>query len=91
LDVNINNLLAIKSIIEISYKTEKFDKAYRYLKRFLEIYHANINMLFAMAGIEFKRGEVEDSLQTLDKVLLLDPKHQYALDFQKSVRTVSVE
>jgi hypothetical protein len=44
-----------------------------------------------MAGIEFKRGEVEDSLQTLDKVLLLDPKHQYALDFQKSVRTVSVE
>jgi tetratricopeptide (TPR) repeat protein len=91
LDANIDNLLAIKSIIEISYKTEKFDKAYSYLKIFLEIYPANINMLFAMAGIELKIGEIEDSLQTLDTVLLLDPKHQYALDFQNSVRTVSVE
>jgi spore maturation protein CgeB/tetratricopeptide (TPR) repeat protein len=91
LDVNIDNLLAIKSLIEISYKMEKFDRAFGYLKRFLEIYPANINMQFAMAGIQFKRGEVEDSLQTLDTVLLLDPKHQYALDFQNSVRTVSVE
>jgi spore maturation protein CgeB/tetratricopeptide (TPR) repeat protein len=91
LDVNIDNLLAIKSLIEISYKTEKFDRSYSYLKRFIELYPANINMLFAMAGIQFKRGEIEDSLQTLDTVLLLDPKHQYALDFQNSVRTVSVE
>ena len=66
LDANIDNLLAIKSIIEISYKTEKFDKAYSYLIRFLEIYPANINMLFAMAGIEFKKGKIDDSLKTLD-------------------------
>jgi spore maturation protein CgeB/tetratricopeptide (TPR) repeat protein len=91
LDANIDNLLALKSLIEISYKKENFDRAQSYLKRFLEIYPANINMLFAMAGIQFKRGEIEDSLQILDTVLLLDPKHQYALDFQNSVRTVSVE
>ena len=91
LDANIDNLLALKSLIEVSYKTEDFDRAQNYLKHFLEVYPANINMLFAMAGIQFKRGEIEDSLQTLDTVLLLDPKHQYALDFQNSVRTVSVE
>ena len=91
LDANIDNLLALKSLIEISYKTEDFDRAQNYLKHFLEVYPANINMLFAMAGIQFKRGEIEDSLKTLDTVLVLDPKHQYALDFQNSVRTVSVE
>jgi tetratricopeptide (TPR) repeat protein/glycosyltransferase involved in cell wall biosynthesis len=91
LDANIDNLLAIKSLIEVSYKIEKFDRAQDYLKRFLEIYPANINMLFAMAGVQFKSGDIEESLQTLDTVLLLDPKHQYALDFQNSVRTVSVE
>ena len=90
LELNVDNVLAIKSLIEISYKTENFNRAKNYLKLFLEIHPANINMLFAMAGIQFKRGEIEDSLQTLDEVLLLDPKHQYALDFQKSVRTVSV-
>jgi spore maturation protein CgeB/tetratricopeptide (TPR) repeat protein len=91
LDANIDHLLAIKSLIEISYKTENFDRAQSYLKRFLKNNPSNINMLFAMAGIQFKRGEMEDSLQTLDAVLLLDPNHQYALDFQNSVRTVSVE
>jgi glycosyltransferase involved in cell wall biosynthesis/SAM-dependent methyltransferase/Tfp pilus assembly protein PilF len=91
LDVNIDNLLALKSLIEVSYKTESFDRVYDYLKCFLEIHPANINMLFAKAGIQFKRGQIEDSLQTLDEVLLLDPNHQYALDFQNSVRTVSVE
>jgi spore maturation protein CgeB/Tfp pilus assembly protein PilF/ubiquinone/menaquinone biosynthesis C-methylase UbiE len=90
LDLNVDNILAIKSLIEISYKTENFNRVQNYLKQFLEIHPANINMLFAMAGIQFKRGEIEDSLQILDEVLLLDPKHQYALDFQKSVRTVSV-
>ncbi len=91
LDVNADHILAMKSLIEISYKTESFDRVYDHLKCFLEIHPANVNMLFAMAGIQFKRGEIEDSLQTLDEVLLLDPKHQYALDFQNSVRTVSVE
>jgi glycosyltransferase involved in cell wall biosynthesis/SAM-dependent methyltransferase len=91
LDLNVDNILAIKSLIEISYKTENFIRVQNYLKHFLEIHPANINMLFAMAGIQFKRGEIEDSLQTLDDVLLLDPKHQHALDFQNSVRTVSVE
>ena len=91
LDLNVDNILAIKSLIEISYKTENFIRVQNYLKHFLEIHPANINMLFAMAGIQFKRGEIEDSLQTLDEVLLLDPKHQHALDFQNSVRTVSFE
>jgi tetratricopeptide (TPR) repeat protein len=90
LDLNVDNIFAIKSLVEISYKTEKFKRVQKYLKKFLEIHPSNINMLFALAGIQFKKGEIEDSLKTLDEVLLLDPKHQYALDFQNSVRTVSV-
>jgi glycosyltransferase involved in cell wall biosynthesis/SAM-dependent methyltransferase len=90
LDLNVDNIFAIKSLVEISYKTEKFNIVQNYLKKFLEIYPSNINMLFVLAGIQFKKGEIEDSLQTLDEVLLLDPKHQYALDFQNSVRTVSI-
>ena len=91
LDLNVDNVLAIKSLIEISYKTENYNRAKNYLEQFLEIHPANINMLFAMAGIQFKRGEIEDSLQTLDEILFLDPKHQYALDFQNSLRIVTVE
>ena len=33
-----------------------------------------------------KMGNIEDSLRTLDDVLSLDPKHQFALEFQNSVQ-----
>ena len=90
LDLNIENLLANKSLIELSYKTESFENAYKYLKAFLEIHPTNLNMLFVMAGIQFKMGNIEDSLNTLDEVLNIDPNHKFALDFQNSVRAVSV-
>ena len=91
LDLNIDNLIAIQSLIDLSYKTERFDLAHEYLNRFLEIYPTNLNMLFAMAGIQFKMGRIEDSLQTLDDVLSLNPKHQKALDFKNRVQAVSIE
>jgi len=91
LDLNIENLLANKSLIELSYVTENYSAAYKYLKSFLDIYPANLNMLFVMAGLQFKMGRVEDSLKTLDDVLFIDPNHKFALEFQKSVRAVSVE
>jgi len=91
LDLNIDNLIAKKSLIDLSYKIERFDRAYEYLNRFLEIYPTNLNMLFALAGLQFKMGNIEDSLRTLDDVLSLDPKHPYALEFQNSVRAVFVE
>ena len=90
LDANIENLLAIKSLIELSYKTESYHRAYDYLKQYL-VLCSNINMLFAMAGLLFKMGKIEESLLTLDAVLVIDPKHQFALDFQNSVRAASVE
>ncbi len=91
LDLNIENLLANKSLIELSYKTENFESAYKYLQRFLEIHPANLNMLFVLSGIQFKMGNIEDSLKTLKDVLKIDPTHKLALDFQNSVRAVSVD
>ena len=90
LDLNISNLIAIQSLIDLSYKMEKFVKASEYLNRFLKNYPANVNMLFSMAGLQFKMGNIEDALRTLDNVLSIDPKHKYALEFQKNIRAVSV-
>ena len=79
-----------KSLIDLSFKTKRFDSAYKYLNKYLDIYPANLNMLFAMAGLQFKMGSIEDSLRTLDNILSIDPKHKYALEFQKSILTLSV-
>ena len=90
LNLNIENLVANKSLIDLSFKTKRFDSAYKYLNKYLDIYPANLNMLFAMAGLQFKMGSIEDSLRTLDNILSIDPKHKYALEFQKSILTLSV-
>ena len=60
------------------------------MNRFLKIYPANVNILFSMAGLQFKMDNIEDALRTLDNVLSIDPKHKYALEFQKNIRAVSV-
>ena len=91
MNINIENLLAIKSLIELSYKTESFENIYKYLNHYLEIHPANLNMLFVMAGIQFKKGMVEDSLKTLENVLCIDPNHKLALDFKNSVLAVSAQ
>ena len=48
-------------------------------------------MLFVMAGIQFKKGMIEDSLKTLEDVLCIDPNHKIALDFKNSVLAVSAQ
>ena len=82
--------MAIKSLAERSYKTESFESIYKYLKQYLDIHSSNVNMLFVMAGIQFKKGMIEDSLRTLNDVLAIDPDHKMALDFKNNVLSVSV-
>ena len=90
MNINIENILAIKSLAELSYKTESFESIYNYLKKYLNIRSSNLNILFVMAGVQFKKGMIDDSLRTLDDILRIDPNHKLALDFKNSVISISV-
>ena len=52
LDVNPDNISACKFLLETSYKLEKFEKIEIHLNKYMEIHPANVNMRFALAGVQ---------------------------------------
>jgi tetratricopeptide (TPR) repeat protein len=87
LDVNQDNISACKSLLEVSYKLEKFEKIEIYLDKYMEIHPANVNMRFAVAGVQYKLGKLEDAIKNLECILVLDPVHESALKMIESVRS----
>ena len=87
LDANSDNIAACKFLLEISYKLEKFEKIEIYLNKYMEIHPANVNMRFALAGVQYKLGKLEDSIKNLECILVLDPEHESALKMIESVKS----
>jgi glycosyltransferase involved in cell wall biosynthesis/tetratricopeptide (TPR) repeat protein len=87
LDSNPENLSACKYLLELSYKLEQYGEIDIYLNKFMELHPANLNMRFGLAGIQYKRGKLEDSLKNLEYILALDPEHDSAREMLDSVRS----
>ena len=87
LDANPENLSACKFLLELSYKLNDFAKIDIYLSRYIEFHPANLNMRLALAGIQYKGGQVEDSIKNLECILALNPKHQSAQEMLDSIQT----
>lgn len=87
LDSNPENLSACKYLLELSYKLEQYGEIEIYLNKFIELHPANLNMRFGLAGIQYKRGKLEDSLENLEYILALDPEHDSAREMLDSVRS----
>jgi glycosyltransferase involved in cell wall biosynthesis/tetratricopeptide (TPR) repeat protein len=87
LDANPENLSACKFLLELSYKLNDFAKIDIYLSRYIEFHPANLNMRLALAGIQYKGGQVEDSIKNLECILALNPEHQSAQEMLDSIQT----
>ena len=53
----------------------------------MEIHPANVNMRFALAGVQYKLGKIVDSIKNLECILVLDPEHESALKMIESVKS----
>ena len=52
------------------------------LEKYLKLYPANLNILFGLAGIQYKMNKLDEALEALEKILVLDPVHKDARDFK---------
>jgi glycosyltransferase involved in cell wall biosynthesis/ubiquinone/menaquinone biosynthesis C-methylase UbiE/thioredoxin-like negative regulator of GroEL len=87
LNVNSENMTAFKLLLETSYELEKFDEIENRLNHYVELHPGNINMLFALAGVQYKLGKLEDSIKNLECILVLDPEHESALELLDNVKS----
>ncbi len=82
LDVNVENPLAMTQLIELSYAENTFAECERILKKYLILHPANLNILFGLAGIQYKMNKLDEVNESLEKILLFDPNFKDATDFK---------
>ncbi len=87
LDLNIENQTALTHLLDLSYEMNAFTAVEKALKQYLKLHPANLNMLFGLAGIQYKMGRRSECRATLDLILVFDAQHQDALSFLKRLET----
>jgi spore maturation protein CgeB/cyclopropane fatty-acyl-phospholipid synthase-like methyltransferase/Tfp pilus assembly protein PilF len=87
LDANPDNISACKFLLELSYTVDKFDKIEFCLHNYMELHPANLNMQYALAGVQYKLGKLEESIDNLEQVIALDPNHELACKLIETVKS----
>ena len=87
LDINIENMQALTSLTEAVYALGSFEVAEKYFKEYLSLHPANLNMLFSLAGIQFKLGKINEVKENLEKILVFDPTRNDAIQLMEIIKS----
>ena len=88
LQLNIENKSAMHSLLDLSYQRSEFHQIEIAMKRYLESYPDNVDILFGLAGIQYKSNHFEDAHGTLSILLELSPNHN---DANNMIRKIDVK
>jgi spore maturation protein CgeB/Flp pilus assembly protein TadD len=85
---NIENAAAMTSLLNLSYELNQFDEIHASLLRYLEVHPANLNMRFGLAGILFKMDCWEEARESINQILIFEPKNENALKLLEQIETI---
>ena len=85
LKLNVENKIAMHSLLDLSYQRSEFYQIEIAMKRYLEFYPDNVDILFGLAGIQYKSNQFEDAHTTLSLLLELNPNHNDANTMIKKI------
>ena len=86
LEININNDTAMRMLLELSYKEGRFSHIELALKRYLDVSPFNVNMLFGLAGVQYKTDCIVDAQNTLSRIFSLEPENNDAIELLNQIR-----
>ncbi len=78
LKLNITNKIAMHSLLDLSYQRSDFNQVEIAMKRYLESYPGNVDILFGLAGIQYRSNCFEEAHNTLSLLLEFNPNHNDA-------------
>ena len=86
LKLNPQNPAAIYSLVKASYVLEKFDDADKFLRIYLSNNTKDLNIRYTLAGVLFKKNQLEDAQTELDLIIQLDPDNKKAIELSKKIQ-----
>lgn len=83
LDIDLENQLALTTLMELSYEGDEFSECEKFLNKYLILHPANLNILFGLAGIQYKMNKLDEAKESLERILVFDPAHKDACDLKE--------
>ena len=75
----------LTSLTEAAYELGTFEVVEKHFKAYLDLHPANLNMLFSLAGIQYKLGKKEDAKENLNKIFIFEPDRHDAIQLMKII------
>jgi len=88
LEINLENEPAMNNLLELSYHHNRFDQIECFMKRYLKLHPDNINILFGLAGIQYKLKNNNAAQKNLSKILSINPEH---VDAKKMLDIINID
>ncbi|RJQ13675.1 MAG: radical SAM protein [Nitrospiraceae bacterium] len=78
-----SELQQLKELVDSSVNSGNIKEAERLLEEYLEMHPADLDALYRHAGVCYKLGLVEKAAESLERILLFEPRRQDALELKK--------
>jgi glycosyltransferase involved in cell wall biosynthesis/radical SAM superfamily enzyme YgiQ (UPF0313 family)/ADP-heptose:LPS heptosyltransferase/tetratricopeptide (TPR) repeat protein len=89
LDSDPENLTALSELLKCSYRLDRFYEAEQRLESYLRYHPADLNMIFSLAGVQFRGGKPIEALDTVDKLLIFAPGYDGAQELKERIESIT--
>ena len=86
LELDTDNLIALLGLFQTSCQMGTFCKIIHYLQVYLDRHPSDASVLFCLASLYVKEGDLESARRTLNAVLEIDPDKSEALSLLAEVQ-----
>ncbi|MBF0275872.1 MAG: glycosyltransferase, partial [Nitrospinae bacterium] len=90
LQINHDNPLALKGLIETCQRNRCYFPAISWLEKYTSLHQTELDFVYSLAFFLSKNGEKEKALTQLDKILIFQPEHPEALVLKEQLTELEV-
>jgi tetratricopeptide (TPR) repeat protein len=85
LELDGDNLTALLGMFQMSCKTGSFSKVIYYLGIYLKSHPNDTSVMFSLAALYVKQGQMENCRKLLDKILIIEPSNKDAMSLKQEI------
>ncbi len=81
--LNPENHRALLGVLQLGYPLKRYAEMERLITSYLRRYPANLDMIYSFAGLLYAQGRVNEARMQVEKILVVEPKHEPALELRE--------
>lgn len=88
---NPENNRAILGVLQLGYPLKRYQEMEELLTSYLDIHPASLDMIYSFAGVLYAQGKVAEARSEVEKILIVEPKHEPALELREMLNRVGTD